>query len=112
MAQVRSKRLCDRVQVTASQVTLFTADPGETVLVKSIAVSNPHATLPVTVYIGRPSPGPAGSNLEVVTVGPGQVEWREHWFVLQPSNPLNATAVGNTVARVSVFGAELEGVAD
>lgn len=112
---VRSKRLWDRVAVSnTAATTLYTADSGETVLVKTITVVNPSATLPATVYIGRPAPGVGSSgNLFKVTVPVDEVVQIYTWIVLQPGNPMQARVAGtNTVVRCSGFGAELEGVAD
>jgi len=110
---VRSKRLASRVQLTpaSTAVTLYTTSSGETALIKRVIVHNPH-TAAVTVYIGVAGIAPNSSGIyrKVVVPADDSADF-DTWWVIPDGNSLSGYCATNTV-RVSLFGAELEGVAD
>lgn len=109
---VRSKKLWSGVSLpNALSVVLYTAQPGETVIVKHIILANPTAT---SVRIIMSSLGTATpADRLAADLAAGETRQIPVWWVLQPGDIVRALATpGSTGVRTAGFGAELEGVAD
>lgn len=106
---VRSKRLAAVTAAAGVGVTVYTAPPGETAIVKDIRLWS--AFGPLSRVILSLASGPdayaivdrAFTNLETVE--------RQGFMVLNPGDRLEVLSLGGAL-RVWVSGAELEGVAD
>ena len=94
-----------------TSVAIYTTPSGETTIIKRVILHNAH-TAAITFYLGVAGIGPnASSNYMKRTVAADSYEDIEVWWVVPETVPFNARA-DNNVGRVSMFGAELEGVAD
>lgn len=109
---VRSKRLTSAVNVNTASQLIYTAGSGETVLIKSVLFYNSD-TVTRTLILGRSNTG-VGTIMKrtLATLEPELVDC---WFVLQPGDTLwagHSGFVAGAIGRITLFGAELEGVAD
>lgn len=110
---VRSKALAQFALVSPTAgVAIYTVPSGETAIVKRIIFHPMSATTNCTVYIGRVGISTTSNLLWRATVNIGVPVELETWAVFPAGFVIWAAAVGNSVTRVSLYGAELEGAAD
>jgi len=111
---VRSKALKYTQNLSTTSAVVYTASSGETVLVKRVVIYNRHATNAATVTVSMGATAGATNNGTHLreTLQPQTCIDREVWWVLQPGIPISAIASANTSLTISLYGAELEGVAD
>lgn len=107
---VRSKRLTAPTTVGIAQVALYTAPDGETVIVKHLAFVNT-AVLANSVKLRLNGSTDAANIMQFSVAGGGDHQMFPAFLVLQPGDVLSAIA-STASAIVTLFGAELEGVAD
>jgi len=111
---VRSKQLVGTVNLTTASQSLYTVQSGETTLVKYVVVYNRHATNAATITLGRGSSAGNTNNGTFLreSIGPFEAKRWDVWLALPAGAQISAIASANTSLSVSLYGAELEGVAD
>lgn len=107
---VRSKRLAGPTQVTNVETNLYTVPAAETALVKQVSVVN-NGNLPRLIVL-RENFASNGSAWLRRTVGGGDSLQLTGFWVFPPGVQLRAISDDATGVIVSLYGAELEGVAD
>lgn len=112
---VRTKQLVvGRFGVASTTTNLYTAPSGETVILKSIAVSN-RSTGSRVFSLGLTPVGKPATFWHRETIPAGETRYHDRWVVMLPGDLLTLQGFageGTDSFFIWISGAELEGLAD